>query len=297
MTRRGWGRYAVPYAYLLPGLVLFGGLMAYPMVQALRMSFYQWNILPGATSELIGLDNYRRLLADPDFWTALVNTAGYMLVTVPAQLALGMVVALLLNQAIRLRTTFRALFYLPVITSWVVVSLVFKYLFNTEAGAVNYLLVDVLGVLDEGVGWLQSRWTGLAAIAVLGIWKGIGWSMLIFLAALQGVPRQLLEAASIDGASAFRRFSSVTLPQLRPAVAFVTVMLVIGGFNVFISVFLVTGGGPGNDTEVLLTYMYEQAFDFLDFGYGAAIAYALTLLVFGFSAVQLRLFRYGREVG
>lgn len=297
MTRRGWGRYAVPYAYLLPGLVLFGGLMAVPMAQALRMSFYDWNILPGAASEFIGLDNYRRLLDDPDFWTALVNTAGYMLVTVPAQLALGMVVALLLNRAIRVRTTFRALFYLPVITSWVVVSLVFKYLFNTEAGAVNYLLVDVLGVLDEGVGWLQSRWTGLAAIAVLGIWKGIGWSMLIFLAALQGVPKQLLEAASIDGASAPRRFFSVILPQLRPAVAFVTVMLVIGGFNVFISVFLVTGGGPGNDTEVLLTYMYEQAFDLLDFGYGAAIAYALTLLVFGFSAVQLRLFGYGREVG
>lgn len=271
--------------------------MAYPMAQALRMSFYEWSILPGAASEFIGLDNYRRLLDDPDFWTALVNTAGYMLVTVPAQLALGMVVALLLNQAIRARTTFRALFYLPVITSWVVVSLVFKYLFNTEAGAVNYLLVDVFGVLDEGVGWLQSRWTGLAAIAILGIWKGIGWSMLIFLAALQGVPKQLLEAAAIDGASAPRRFFSVTLPQLRAAVAFVTVMLVIGGFNVFISVFLVTGGGPGNDTEVLLTYMYEQAFDFLDFGYGTAIAYALTLLVFGFSAVQLRLFRYGREVG
>ncbi len=269
--------------------------MAYPMVQALRMSFYEWSILPGAASEFIGAGNYRRLAADPVFWKALVNTVVYMVVTVPTQMALGRVAALLLNRTIRARTTFRALYYLPVITSWVVVSLVFKYLFNTEAGLVNYVLVDIHGVLDEGVGWLQSRWTAIAAISVLGIWKGVGWSMLIFLAALQSVPRHLLEAAELDGASPARRFFSVTLPLLRPAVAFVTVMLVIGGFNVFISVFLVTGGGPGSDTEVLLTYMYEQAFDFLDFGYGAAIAYVLTAMVFGFSAVQLRLFGYGRD--
>ncbi|MGH2603143.1 MAG: carbohydrate ABC transporter permease, partial [Dehalococcoidia bacterium] len=168
-------------------------------------------------------------------------------------------------------------------------------LFLTDSGLINYLLVDLLGIVGEPVGWLQNRWTGLAAISVLGIWKGVGWSMVIFLAGLQNVPKELLESAAVDGASAARRFFSVTLPLLRPVVAFVTILLIIGGFNVFISVFLMTGGGPGNDTQVLLTYMYQQAFEFLEFGYGSAIAYLLTLLVFALSLTQFRLFRYSEE--
>ena len=131
----------------------------------------------------------------------------------------------------------------------------------------------------------------MTAIGVLGIWKGIGWSMVIFLAALQGVPRELYEAAAVDGAGPWRRFLSISLPSLRPVVAFVTVMLVIGGFNVFISVFLITNGGPLDETQVLLTYMYRQAFTFLDFGYGSAISFTLTLIVAVLSLVQLRLFR------
>lgn len=286
---------AVPYLFLLPGMVLFVALMLYPMAQAFRMSLYDWNILPGAVSDFVGLGNYLRAARDPVFWTALVNSTVYMAVTVPAQMALGMGIALLLNGAIRGRVAFRALFYLPVITSWVVVSLLFKYLFNSQAGLVNFVLVDVVGVLDTGVAWLQNRWTALAAIGMLGIWKGMGWSMLLFLAGLQGIPKDLLEAAAIDGASPRRRFFSVTLPLLRPVVMFVTIMLVIGGFNVFVSVFLITGGGPANQTDVLLTQMYEQAFSFLDFGYGAAIAYILTALIFGLSAVQLRWFRAGQD--
>jgi multiple sugar transport system permease protein len=214
-------------------------------------------------------------------------------VTVPAQMALGMLLALLLNAKIKGRVAFRTLYYLPVITSWVVVSLVFRYLFNPDAGAINYLLVDVLGLVDSNIVWLGDRWTALAAIMVLGIWKGMGWSMLVFLAALQGVPKELMEAAEIDGASRSRRFFSVTLPMLRPVVMFVTIMLIIGGFNVFISVFLMTGGGPAQQTEVLLTYMYNQAFQFLEFGYAAAIAYCVTVLILGISLVQHKLFRGG----
>lgn len=277
-------------------MLLFIGLMIYPMGQAFRMSLYEWNILPGAISEFVGLANYLRAANDPVFWTALTNSAAYMAITVPAQMALGMLLAVLLNQAIRGRVAFRALFYVPVVTSWVVVSLLFKYLFNSQAGIVNYVLVDILGVLDMPVAWLQNRWTALAAISLLGIWKGMGWSMLIFLAGLQGVPQDLLEAAEVDGASKTRTFLSVTLPLLRPVVMFVTIMLVIGGFNVFTSVFLITGGGPAHQTEVLLTHMYDQAFNFLDFGYGAAIAYVLTALIFGLSFIQLRWFNQGDEV-
>lgn len=285
----------MPYLFLLPGFTVFVLVMAYPMVQAFRISLHEWNILPGADSDFVGIANYLRALEDPVFWKALVNTGVYMLATVPAQLALGMLVALLLNRAIKGRTAFRALYYLPVVTSWVVVSLLFRYLFVTDAGMVNYVLVDVLQVTDTRIAWLQNRWTAMVAICALGIWKGVGWSMIIFLAALQNVPKELTEAAQLDGASPTRRFFSVVLPTLRPVVAFVTIMLVIGGFNAFTSAFLMTGGGPGNDTQVLLTYMYDQAFDFLDFGYGSSIAYILTLIVFALSVVQFRVFRYSEE--
>lgn len=281
-------RIAAAYAFLLPGMVLFLALMAWPMVQALRMSLYHWNILPGAISQFLGAGNYTRALRDPVLWLSLANSAAYAALTVPAQIVLGLLAAMALNRKVAGRTAWRTLFYLPVVTSWVVVSLVFKYLFNSEAGLVNW----ALGV---HVGWLGSRWPALLALSVLGVWKGVGWSMLVFLAALQQVPKALLEAAAVDGAGVLRRFWHVTLPRLRPALAFVTVMLVIGGFNVFISVFLMTGGGPAHQTETVLSYLYDQAFKYLDFGYGSAIAYLLMLVIFTLSLAQMKLFRYGEE--
>jgi multiple sugar transport system permease protein len=153
------------------------------------------------------------------------------------------------------------------------------------------VLKDGLHVVGDNVNWLQQRWTAMAVLSLLGIWKGIGWSMIIFLAALQVVPRELHEAAAIDGAGPWGRFRHVSLPGIRRTVLFVAVMLVIGGFNVFISVFLITGGGPADETQVLLTYMYRQAFDFLDFGYGSALAFMLTIIVLALSGVQMRFFR------
>jgi multiple sugar transport system permease protein len=181
-----------------------------------------------------------------------------------------------------------------VVSSWVVVSLLFQYLF-ADSGLVNWMLHDVTHLTSHDTSWLSGRWTGMVAISALGVWKGIGWSMMIFLAALQGVPRELLESAAVDGAGPWQRFRAVTLPAIWPAGAFVTIMLVIGGFNVFISVILMTGGGPADSTQVLLTYMYKQAFTNLDFGYGATIAVLLTLGVFLLSAIQLRLFRGDSE--
>src|SRR3954470_6798916 len=178
--------------------------------------------------------------------------------TVPAQIVLGLAAAVLLDAKLPARGFFRTLYYLPVITSWVVVSLLFRCLFMTDGGFVNWVLHDTLHLTNHDVAWLGGRWTAMVAIGILGIWKGIGWSMVIFLAALQGVPRELHEAAAIDGAGAWGRFRHVSLPGIRRTVMFVGVMLVIGGFNVFISVFLITGGGPADETQVLLTYMYRQ---------------------------------------
>ncbi len=260
----------------------------------MQISFYDWNILRGAASEFIGLDNYLCAMQDDRFWLSLGNSGIYMLFTVPPQIVLGLAVAMLLRSKAPAQPLFRVLYYLPVVTSWVVVSLLFKYLFADE-GLINFTLGDLLHLTDGSTSWLSERWTAMIAICALGVWKGVGWSMMIFLAALQGVPKSLEEAPTVDGAGWWQRFRVVTLPAIWPAMIFVIVMLVIGGFNVFTSVLLMTGGGPGGQTEVLLTYMYRQAFSDLDFSYGSALAVILTIIVFFASAIQLRVFREKEE--
>ncbi len=279
-----------PYLFLAPGVVIFAVAILYPITQAVTMSFFDWNLIASSASEFIGLDNYIRAFQDDRFWLALANSGIYMLFTVPPQIVLGLAVAVLLKKRSPAQPVFRALYYLPVVTSWVVVSLLFKYLF-ADAGLINFALGDLLHVTDGDTSWLANRWTALVAICALGVWKGIGWSMMIFLAALQGVPRSLEEAAIMDGANRWEQFRAVTVPAIWPAMLFVVVMLVIGGFNVFTSVLVMTGGGPGGQTEVLLTYMYQQAFEFLDFGYGSALSVILAILVFVLAVVQLRVFR------
>ena len=279
------------YLFLAPGFLLFALVILYPIARALQISLHEWAIVPGIASEFVGLQNYRHAIDDPIFWRALVNTGFYMAVTVPAQIVLGLAAAVLLDARMPARTFFRTLYYIPVITSWVVVSLLFRYLFITDGGLVNWTLTDGIHLTDHNISWLGGRWTALTAVSILGIWKGIGWSMVIFLAALQAVPRELHEASAVDGASAWGRFRAVSLPAIRPVVAFVTILLVIGGFNVFTSVFLITEGGPNDETQVLLTYMYRQAFTFLDFGYASSISFILTAIVFVLSLAQLRLFR------
>lgn len=294
--REGWRQRTnlVAYAFLAPGFILFLVLIIYPMIRAFQMSFYDWNVVAGATSKFIGLGNYRTAFHDPVFWRGLVNSGFYMAVTVPPQIILGLLVATMLNNKAPGRALYRVLFFLPVVTSWVVVSLLFQYLF-ADSGIVNWMLHDVTHLSGGTISWLSGRWTGMIAVSALGVWKGIGWSMMIFLAALQAVPKDLMESADIDGADRWQRFRAVTLPAISPATAFVTIMLVIGGLNVFISVLLMTDGGPADSTQVLLTYMYELAFTNLNFGYGSAIAVLLTVGVFILSAIQLRAFRGANE--
>ena len=282
------------YAFLAPGFALFLLLIIYPMVKAFQMSLYDWNVVAGRDQRLHRPGQLPHRVPRPGL---LAGTAEQCLLhggdgaaADRARPAGGV----LLNNKAPGRTLFRVLFYLPVVTSWVVVSLLFQYLF-ADNGLVNWVLHDITHVTAHDTSWLSGRWTGLVAISALGVWKGVGWSMMIFLAALQGVPQELLESAEVDGAGRWGRFRAVTLPAIWPAVGFVTIMLVIGGFNVFISVLLMTGGGPADSTQVLLTYMYKQAFTNLDFGYGSAIAVLLTLGVFVLSAVQLRAFKVEDE--
>jgi multiple sugar transport system permease protein len=274
------------YAFVLPGFGLYALVMLYPAVQTFLLSLRDWKITPGVDSPWVGLDNYIRAFSDPVFLNSLVNSVVYTVGTVPLQIAIGLGLAVLLDSKLPGRTAFRVLFYLPVVTSWVVVSLLFQYIFSSGDGLANFVVVDVFHLAQENVSWFQDRWTAFIAICALGVWKGVGWSMLIFLAALTAVPRELHEAAAIDGAGAWGRFRHVSLPSIRGALSVIVILLVIGGFNVFISVLLMTGGGPGNATQVPLTYMYDQAFTFLDFGYGSAISFSLTAFVLVVSAAQ-----------
>lgn len=271
--------------FVLPGLILVLLFVVWPLIKGVQMSLYDWNLPVPSRSEFIGLGNFiKAFTGDPIFWVSVRNTFLYAIVTVPIQIALGLFAAVLLNGQLFGRTVYRALFYLPVVTSWLIVSLVFTFLFSDGMGPVNYVLVDVLHVATEPIAWLHNTWAAQVPIMLLGVWKGIGWNMVIFLAAMQSIPGELYEAATLDGANAWQKFWRVTFPLLRPTFQFVSVALIIGAFNVFISVYLITGGGPEKSTEVMLSYMYNQAFTALDFGYATAIGLILggTVMVFGF---------------
>lgn len=289
---RGLRELATALPFMAPGLVLVVVFVLYPLARGVQMSLYDWNLMAPAESEFVGLKNFERALTkDPTFWLAARNTVLYALITVPGQMALGLLAAIGLNAAVRGRSVFRAFFYLPVVTSWLAVSYLFAYLFSDGLGPVNYLLVQILHVLPTPVDWLRATWTAEVPINLLGIWKGVGWTMVILLAALQYIPAELYEAAETDGASGWQRFSRITLPLMRPTLMFVSVVLLIGAFNVFLSVVLLTGGGPQGTTEVLLSYMYTQAFKYLDFGYGVTIGLLMGVAIVGIGLVQRRVIR------
>jgi len=273
-------------ALLVPAFVLFAIVMLVPILKAAQVSLYDWSPFPGADNTFVGAANYTRALHDDQFRLGQVNALVYMLITVPGQILLGLAVALLLESRMPARTLFRVLFYLPVVTSWVVVSLLFRYLFVTDGGLVNWVLVDGIHVADHPIGWLDSRWSAIGAMSALGIWKGVGWAAIILLAGLTAVPAEQHEAASVDGAGYLRRVWHVTLPAVRGQLVFITVLLVIGGFQVFIQSLLMTNGGPAGQTEMPLTYLYKQAFRYLDFGYGSALAVIMTVLVLVLSVGQ-----------
>ena len=279
---------------LLPGVLVFAMFTIYPIVKLLYMSFLEWNRDNMFEHSFAGLSNYAAVLSDATFRTAFANTLIYTLVTVPGQMVLGLLAAVLINSIPRFRVTFRVISYLPVITSWVIVSLVFRYIFNTE-GMLNYLLTNVLHLSESNIRWLDTRWGGLTVAMMLGIWKGVGWNLVVFLAALQSVPQELYESASIDGCGPFARFFYITLPSIKPTILFALVMLTIGGFNVFTSIKMITDGKPMHQTEVVLTWMYSKAFSSGDFGYAAALSFIVAVTLAFLAVLQFKAMRRNGE--
>ncbi len=285
VTRKGKFEIAL---LLLPGVLVFSTFTFYPILKLFIMSFIEWVFGSILSLVFIGLENYKNVLSDTYFRTSFVNTLAYTAVTVPGQMILGLLIALLLNKVARFRVGYRVLYYLPVITSWVVASLIFKYVFNTE-GLLNYFLMNIVHITSSNVRWLDSRWGGLFVAMALGIWKGIGWNMVVFLAALQTVPDDLYEAAAIDGAGAVKKFFSVTLPSIRGTILFALVMLTIGGFNVYTSIKMISGGEPGHKSDMILTWMYYKAFSTGEFGYSAALSFITTVVLAILAILQFRL--------
>lgn len=279
---------------LLPGIVVFAVFTIYPIVKLFYLSFLEWDRGSMFEHAFIAFSNYTEVLTDSTFLTAFANTLIYTLITVPGQMAIGLLVAVLINSIPRFQVTFRVIYYLPVITSWVIVSLVFRYIFNTE-GMLNYVLTNILQLNDSYIRWLDTRWGGLAVAMLLGIWKGVGWNLVVFLAALQSVPQELYESAEIDGCGSFSKFLYITLPSIKSTILFALVMLTIGGFNVFTSIKMITDGKPMHQTEVVLTWMYTKAFTSGEFGYAAALSFIVAVTLVFLAILQFKAMKKNGE--
>jgi multiple sugar transport system permease protein len=287
---RKLGKAATPYALIVPAAVVYALFTVYPIARQFDISFFNWHVFPGADNPFLGVKNFTAALADPIVRTATLNTVLYVVITVPVQMALGLFAAAILSDRLPAAGLWRALIFIPVVTSWVIVSYVFAYIFNDQGGVANGLLSLFAGH-QVSIDWLAQTWTGNAVIWIVGIWKGVGWSFVMFLAGLDGVPREIVEAARVDGATEQRLWRRVVIPSIRPTIVFVFVLLVIGGTQVFTQVYLLTGGGPYNSTQVLFTYAYQQAFTNFEFGYAAAVASMIAVIVFGLSVAEIQLLR------
>lgn len=271
------------------GLILMCLFVLYPLFRNIQISLYDYNIIKNQTGSFLGLANYANLLKDGNWLLALRNTSLYALVTVPGQMLLGLVLASLINAATKGQTAFKVITYIPVITSWVVVSLVFKYIFASgNGGLINYALMQ-LGIIKTPIAFLQNEWSANFVLWLFGIWKGTGWTMLIYLAALQGVSKQIYEAAQIDGANRIQTFFRMTMPMVRNTSLYLLTVLTIGAFGAYIHVMMITNGAPLGRTQELMNYMYNTAFTNFDFSYAAAQSVMMGVIIFALSFLQRKL--------
>jgi len=284
MLRKYWlNDHMVAYYFLLPSILGFAIFTAIPLVASLVISFYEWNTL--SVPRFIGIGNFAKIFTeDQIFWIALKNTFWYAVGVVPFSIALGLAAALLLNQPIMGIALWRTIYFLPVMTSTVAISLVWKWLYNPDVGLINVFLRGI--GIQEPPTWLTSTTWALPSIMIVAIWKTIGYNMVIFLAGLQNVPKELYEAAEIDGSSKWNMFWKITLPLLRPTTFFITVISIIHSFQVFGYAFIMTEGGPGASTNTLVLYIYQQGFKYFNMGYASAVAWVLFIILLAVTVTQ-----------
>ena len=276
--------------FLAPALILIGIFFFLPVAASLLLSVTDFDIYgianPGNT-RFVGIQNYSKLLHTPDFWNALKNTFYFAFVGGPLTIAVSMGAALLLNsKLVRFKGFFRTLYFTPFVTTLVAVAIVWRYLYHTRYGLFNYGLSKI-GIAP--IDWLGDPHWAMPAIILMAVWKSFGYNMLIFIAGLQAIPEELYDAAEIDGASGWRRFWSITLPMLAPTLVFISVITMIGYFQLFAEPYVMTQGGPLRSTTSVVLLMYEEGFRWWRMGYAAAIAFVLFIVILIATLLQFRL--------
>ena len=279
-------RYA-PYFFLAPFFALFGVFMVYPLFDSIRLSTYSVRGMQNQT--FVGLENIERLIADPLFWTALWNTAYFAAGSLLLQLPVALALALLLSNArLKGRNLFRLSFFSPVLISGVFIAVIFYLLYDRRYGLVNRLL-------GSEIQWLQDPDLVMPALVLAGVWRWAGFNMVYFLAGLQSIRQELYEAAAVDGAGPWQSFVHVTIPALKPVIAFVVITSMIGSFQLFDLPYVLTEGGPGNASMTMVMYLYKHGFEFINLGYAATIGWALAVIIGVISIIQVRFFGVFRE--
>jgi ABC-type sugar transport system permease subunit len=271
------------YWFILPYIIFFCAFVAYPLVFSLILVFNRWNIV--TPMEWIGLKNFDRLIGDALFYRSLLNTLTFLVIHIPLQVVVALALALLLNTGVRGRGLFRAIYFLPVVVSGVAVTILWQQIYSFDYGILNNLL-HAAGL--PSVPWLVDPRVAMPSIAVMATWKNVGIYIVLFLVGLQNIPRELYEAANLDGASPFRQFRYITLPMLNPTVVVIVVLSTIGGFSLFIEPYVLTGGGPMQSTLSGMLYIYNQAFSFSHMGYAATLGFVYALVILGVVVLQRR---------
>jgi len=271
----------VGYIFVLPYLIHFSLFVLFPVTFSLVLVFHKWDIV--SPMEWVGVTNFVKLFQDNLFFQSIKNTLKFLIIHIPLQIAIALLLAEFLNQKIRWRGFFRAAFFLPVVVSGVVVTMLWDSMYAQDTGVLNNFLIAV-GV--NRVPWLTNVKLAMPSIAIMATWKNVGLYIVLFLVGLQTVPAYLYEAAEIEGASHWRKFWHITLPMINPTIFMVVVLSTIGGFSLFIEPYIMTGGGPMNSTLSAILYIYKQGFFFYHMGYAATLGFFFALIVLAVILIQ-----------
>jgi len=271
----------LPYLLVSPYLVHFLLFVSFPVIFSIVLTFHQWNII--SPMEYTGLNNYVRLFNDKTFFKSIGNTLIFLIIHIPLQIIVALFLAEILNQKIKLMGTFRGAFFLPVIVSGVVVTILWQQLYGFDMGLLNRLLT---GIGLGKIGWLTDPNLAMASIAVMATWKNVGLYIVLFLVGLQTVPIQYYEAADLEGANHLQKFFRITLPMINPTIFMVVILSTIGGFSLFIEPYIMTGGGPLNSTMSAVLYIYKQGFFYYHMGYAATLGLFFALIILAVVMIQ-----------
>jgi raffinose/stachyose/melibiose transport system permease protein len=277
--------------FLLPAVVIFGVFVLWPITKSARYSFYDWNGV-GPLNDYVGTDNYNTLIHDPIFWKALQHNAIVVLWSIGTQIPLAIGLALLLTRGLKGSTLFRTLYFAPMVLSEVIVGVIWRWIYHPYFGMANGLLLD-LGFKRQG--WLGNEDLSLLCILIATTWRYLGFYIVIFIAAIEGIPSELYEAASIDGANSFQLHRYITLPQLKPTIRISVVLMIVGALKCFDLIWVLTQGGPSNSSEVVATYMFKKAFQANNWGYGSTLAFVLFQIAFVVSMIFIVITRQRQE--